>query len=126
MRVLALTALLIASCASQGTEFVPRLADVEQATRKIDRDEQQCVEQVGMWSEDLITGVVPTLGALTQLQIQTVLARRAHALSQCQAQADHEKELLAASERTNYQKDAEKQQSINTLMPILTTSRGLH
>jgi hypothetical protein len=104
LKLLAITAILLVGCAS-GTQAPPGAANklgVEQAETRVDQTEDNCIEQAEMKSDDQMSNVVPTLGALTQLQMRAVYLQRDEAWSQCQANADSGKEAIAARERNLY------------------------
>ncbi|MGO9603630.1 MAG: hypothetical protein ACLQAT_09580 [Candidatus Binataceae bacterium] len=125
MKVLAITAVLLVGCATHTPNTSGPVPEptLEQAEHDLDRSEAQCIEKTVMQSDDQMGRVVTTLGALTQLEIQTLFWERADALSQCQSNADQRKAAISERERALYQSAEARDRIVPLSVMTMSLSR---
>jgi hypothetical protein len=119
MRLIAISAILLAGCASQTTS-TSSPTNLDQAAQTISRNEVRCIEEVVMRADDQMSNVVMTLGPLSQFEVQAVLLRRDDAAHQCQTFAERGQEGIAAGERASYENAEAVDRRIP--LPVLTWS----
>jgi hypothetical protein len=122
MKVLAITAILLVGCATRTPESsrAANRVSVEKTEQRIGQYEDKCIEEAAMRCGAQLSNVVMTRGALTQLEIQAVFLQRDEAVSQCQANADNVREMIAARERTLYENAEALDRKVP--LPVLTMS----
>lgn len=125
MKMLALAAVVIAGCSTAGTMTTnsdSRLADMERANQKIDKGEQQCIDDVRIRIDDELARIAGTLQASTDRRIQKLADERERTILECQDRADQLREKLTSDERAEYQAREHEERDRNSLMAILTVS----
>jgi Spy/CpxP family protein refolding chaperone len=127
MKTLALAvAVLVAGCAmtnSPTAETDARLIKRRNKGQEISEREQQCVRQAVNRTNDQIAQIETTPDALTASRTQQAKDDRDREVSECSANADREKAKLSATERAEYESQAQQEHDRAALMMILTTSR---
>ncbi|MGO9450505.1 MAG: hypothetical protein ACLQDV_05575 [Candidatus Binataceae bacterium] len=125
MKVLATIAILLVGCASQTSSYSRPVSELtlEQGEHDLDRSEAQCIEKTVMQSDNQMGRVVTTLGALTQLEMQTLFWERADALSQCQSNADQQKAAISERERALYQSAEARDRIVPLSVMTMSLSR---
>ena len=122
MRILAVIAILLVGCATPTPETsgAANGLSLERAEQRLDKNEDNCIEEAAMRYDLQMNDVVMTLGALTQLEIEALYVQRDEALSQCLANADRAREIIAARDRTLYENAEVLDRKVP--LPVLTMS----
>jgi len=125
MKVLATIAILLVGCASQTPSTSRPVSELtlEQEEHDLERSGEQCVEKTVMRSDDQMGRVVTTLGALTQLEMQTLFRERADALSQCQSNADRQKAAISEREHALYESAEARDRIVPLSVMTMSLSR---
>ena len=126
MKTFALAAaFLLAGCAATGTRTTVTGAPLRLPNKgeQISEREQQCIRQAVNRANGKIAQIEATPNALTASQTRQAKNDQDREVSECIANADREKALLSASERSEYESEAQRAHDRAALMMILTTSQ---
>jgi len=118
-------AVLLAGCATTSrptTTGNARLTELPNKGAEVSDWEQRCIKDAVDRSNDQIAQIEATHDAFTASRTQQAKDDRERELSDCRATADREKTELSASERMEYEDQAQQAHDRAALMMILTTS----
>jgi hypothetical protein len=125
VRRVALAVLLLAGCAStKGLATSPdaKVAYFGRENQKISESESRCISAAMTSSDADKASIVTNPGTYTGQTMQRA-GERDRRPDDCRANAEREREVLSARERTGYQDAAQDERDFNSLIMILTASR---
>jgi len=120
-----IVAVLLVGCAttsSRTTAINGGLIEGRNKGEEISEREQQCVRQAVNRTNDRIAQIDATPDALTASRIHSANDDRDREVLGCHGNVDHEKAQLSATERAEYENQAQREHDRAALMMILTTS----
>lgn len=126
---LALSAVVLfffAACSSASSNRNYRIEKLNEESQRIAAAEQQCIEAATRRANDDLSELQSTQNTESGQQILAINQRRSLQLSQCEAEADHENEILAACEKAEYEDEAEEERTRATMISVIASQPGWH
>jgi hypothetical protein len=117
---------LFAACSSASSNRNYRIEKLNEESQRITAAEQQCIETATSRANDDLAGLESTQNKDSGPQILAINQRRSQELSQCEAEADHENEILAAREKAEYEDEAQEERARATMISVIASQPAWH
>jgi hypothetical protein len=120
-RLAAGSLLILAGCASSAGSGDSRLQELQNASRQVATQEQQCMDAAVSRANDAYAQILRTPDASNAQRVQAVKAQRYQDLTKCKAEADNANEKISAGERAEYERQAQEENDRATMLRLIAT-----
>jgi hypothetical protein len=117
---------LLASCSSASSNRNYRIEELNDESQRIAASEQQCIAAATERARDELSKLETTQDKESGQQILAINQRRSQELSQCEVDADHENDEVAAREQAEYEHEAREEHERATMISVIASQPGWH
>ena len=117
---------LVAGCSSASGNRNYRIEELNEESQRIAVAEQNCIEAATRSANDDLSKLETTKEKEDGQQIIVINQRRSQELSQCEAEADHKNEELAAREQAEYEREAQEEKARATMITVIASQPAWH
>jgi hypothetical protein len=118
--------LLVAACSSTFGNRSDRIDELNKQSQEIATREQQCIATATKRANDQLSELENAHDKENGQQILAINQHQSQGISQCENEADHANDALAAREQVEYEHEGQEEHQRAVMMSVIASQPGWH